>query len=139
MSPPEPGPAPVLDLDHLAEIREMPGMKGGSLLQEFVVLFMRDEPGRLAELKRLAQQGTERAEIKRLAHSLAGSCAMLGALQMQQAALAVQASAAAGAPAELSARLAAVDGAWQRLQEALARQGLWPAAQGAAGVSSTTT
>ena len=91
MSPAEPV---VLDLGHLDEIRAMPGMKGGSLLEEFVALFLRDEPPRLAELKALAREGTQRAEIKRLAHTLAGSCAMLGALDMQHAALAVQAAAA---------------------------------------------
>jgi HPt (histidine-containing phosphotransfer) domain-containing protein len=130
MREPEPPSADrvVLDLNHLAEIREMPGMKGGSLLQEFVALFLRDEPGQLAELTDLVRQGTQREEIKRLAHSLAGSCAMLGAIQMQHAALAVQAAAPTGSPAELSARLAAVDVAWERLQSALALHGLLPPA-----------
>ena len=125
MSPAEPV---VLDLGHLAEIRKMPGMKGGSLLQELIGLFLRDEPGRLAELKVLARDGSQRAEIKRLAHALAGGCAMLGAIQMQHTALALQAAAAAAAPAELSARLAAVDAAWTRLRAELGRHGLLPTA-----------
>ena len=116
----------VLDLGHVAEIRDMPGMKGGSLLHEFVALFQREEPGRLAELRRLTSAGQPREEIKRLAHSLAGSCAMLGALQMQQAALELQSVALAGSIPELAARMTAVDAASRRLQEALARHDLLP-------------
>ncbi len=111
-------PNAVLDLQHIEEIREMPGLKGGSLLTEFVALFMREEPARFVELARLAKT-KEYEEVKRLAHATAGSCAMLGALAMQHAALKLQAGAQAKSAEAISASLVGLDQEWVRLQAAL--------------------
>ena len=120
---PEPDATAALDLQHLAEIRDMPGMKGGSLLTEFVALFLREEPARFAELTRLAA-ARDYGELQRLAHASAGSCAMLGALAMQHAALTVQGAAQANAADAVAAALVKLDQEWARLQAALREQRL---------------
>jgi HPt (histidine-containing phosphotransfer) domain-containing protein len=123
--PPSAPDGEILDFGQLEEMRGMPGRHSASLLTEFVALFMREEPARIAELRRLAGIG-QWSELKRLAHSLAGSCAMLGAIEMQRAALKLQAAAGSGRPAEVALRLEGVEAAWKRVQETLARHGLLP-------------
>jgi HPt (histidine-containing phosphotransfer) domain-containing protein len=103
----------------------MPGRKGGSLLTEFIALFLRDEPARIAELARLVGE-RQNKEIARQAHMLAGSCAILGAIELQRSALELQAATRAGPPRDMAGHISQLKAAWIRLQSALASQGLLP-------------
>jgi len=115
--------AGVLDLPLLETMRSLPGRNGPSLLPELVALYLKEEPRRLAELALLVQ-GRRGDEVGRLAHTLAGSGANLGARQVQAVALALEQSALAGDWVEAEARLAALRQAGGRLRAALVEHGL---------------
>jgi len=113
---------PVLDLSLLGTMRQTPGNQGKTLLDDFVALFLRDEPRRIAELRKVAGSAPA-AELARLAHTVGGSCAMMGAKQMQQAALALEEAAKTGPADQLEPALARVDAAWAELRRALRAEG----------------
>lgn len=113
---------PVLDLSLLVTMRSTPGHQGKTLLDDFVALFLRDEPRRVAELRKLAGHSAP-AELARLAHTVGGSCAMMGAKQMQQAALGLEAAANTGVPGAVEAALDRIDTAWAALRTALQAEG----------------
>jgi two-component system sensor histidine kinase/response regulator len=112
----------VLDLALLQTMKDTPGHRGKTLLDDFVALFLRDEPGRVNELRALAAQRAP-GELARLAHTVGGSCAMMGAKQMQGAALALERAAHAGDWAEVDVAVAAIDAAWAKLCDALQVEG----------------
>jgi CheY-like chemotaxis protein len=115
-------PPPVLDLSLLGTMRLTPGHQGKTLLDDFVALFLRDEPRRIAELRKMAGSAPL-PELARLAHTVGGSCAMMGAKQMQHAALALEKVAKSGDPDQLAPALAQVDAAWAALREAMRAEG----------------
>jgi len=125
LAPPAPVPGtsfPVLDMSLLVTMRSTPGHQGKTLLDDFVALFLRDEPRRVAELRKLAGHSPP-AELARLAHTVGGSCAMMGAKQMQQAALGLEAAANSAAPGDVEAALDRIDTAWAALRTALQAEG----------------
>jgi HPt (histidine-containing phosphotransfer) domain-containing protein len=67
-------PAP-LDSDRIAQIRSI-GRDG--LLEEMVSLFLGETPGRLADIRRAAEDGDDQA-LRAAAHTLKGSALALGA------------------------------------------------------------
>jgi two-component system sensor histidine kinase/response regulator len=119
LSPPS---FPVLDISLLQTMRATPGQQGTTLLDDFVALFLRDEPRRVAELRQLAAQSPP-AELARMAHTVGGSCAMMGAKQMQQAALALEAAVNSGTPAAVALALDRIDTAWAALRDELRTEG----------------
>jgi CheY-like chemotaxis protein len=119
LSPPS---YPVLDMSLLQTMRATPGHQGTTLLDDFVALFLRDEPRRVAELRQRAGQSPP-AELARMAHTVGGSCAMMGAKQMQQAALALEAAANSGTPAAVAVALDRIDTAWAALRDQLRAEG----------------
>ncbi|MGH7996479.1 MAG: ATP-binding protein [Opitutaceae bacterium] len=110
---------PVLDYDQISTLRSLPGRSGGSLLPEVLDSFFREQTDRLRRLGELARDhsGELLAEI---GHSMAGSCAHLGAREMQAGALSLERHARAGAWGEVEGGLAALRRSWERLQTALA-------------------
>ena len=74
----------VLDPAQLAQLRELPGREGGTLLGDLIDLVLRDLP---PEIERLRTAVTDRAgnEVAQLAHRLAGSAANIGATGFRQA------------------------------------------------------
>jgi CheY-like chemotaxis protein len=116
------GEEPVLELGLLRTMRSAPGHHGQTLLDDFVALFLRDEPRRVSELRTLAAKRVP-AELARLAHTVGGSCAMMGAKQMQSAALALERAANSLEWTEVDAALGRIDTAWDSLRQALRAEG----------------
>jgi HPt (histidine-containing phosphotransfer) domain-containing protein len=117
--PPDPEAPVVLDRVHWETLR---GPKDEDLVASFMALFSRDEPARIAKLPQLAA-ARDGKELARCAHTVAGSCAMLGAREMQMAALGLERAAHNGEWDDVPARLAAVNEAWQRLLLVLKDEG----------------
>jgi two-component system sensor histidine kinase/response regulator len=115
---PEPALGDGLDPAHIAQLSALPGRHGPSLLPEVITLFRRDEAERMAALARLAaaQRGDELATA---AHTLAGSCANLGARALRVAAQELETAARAGDWTEVARHLSALQMAWPRLNAAL--------------------
>jgi HPt (histidine-containing phosphotransfer) domain-containing protein len=123
MPPPPPLPLSpqtpaVLDERQIASMRAAPGRQGQSLLAEFLALFQRQEPARVASLEELSK-ARNWTELARTAHVLGGSAAILGAIELQQAAAGLEQAATAADCAEVDRRLPEVSSAWSRLQARL--------------------
>jgi len=125
-APGENPPLPILDPDVVDEMFNLPGRTGPSLLREILAIFLQAEPSRIASLPRLAAL-REGDEVARQAHQLAGSCAVLGARELQAASLALENAALAGDWTGVGERLAALNRAWARLQAEFAHRKLLPA------------
>ncbi len=108
----------VLDPAHIAQLRALPGRHGLSLWPEVITLFRRDEAERMAALAQFAA-ARRGGELATAAHTLAGSCANLGAREARLAAQALEAAARAGEWTEVARLLAALQLAWPRLNAAL--------------------
>ncbi len=101
----------------------LPGRTGPSLFLEILAMFRKSEPARVAELPRLlAERRGE--ELERQAHQLAGSCAVIGAVQLQDAARALEGATRSGDWAAAAEKLAAVGRGWAALQAELAKRKL---------------
>jgi HPt (histidine-containing phosphotransfer) domain-containing protein len=108
----------VLDPRQVQSLQSIPGLNYGTLLGELAEMLRRAMPGRLAELARHAS--ARNAEVlASQAHALAGSCASIGGRQMQTAINALENAAAAGDWDQMPARVAMVQEAWNRLDQAL--------------------
>jgi HPt (histidine-containing phosphotransfer) domain-containing protein len=97
-----------------------------ALLQDLVRVFVEDAPGRGAAL-RAAAAARDAAQLERLAHSLKGSAAILGAARLQAARAALERAAQAGGAGPEPALLDGVDQALARVAEFFADPG-WTAA-----------
>lgn len=117
--PRQQGPPEVLDRAHWETLR---GPKDDPLVSKFMTLFARHEPPRVARLPKLAS-ARDGPALARDAHTLAGSCAMLGAREMQAAALALERAAQGECWEQVPGRLAEVNQAWGRLRAVLATEG----------------
>jgi HPt (histidine-containing phosphotransfer) domain-containing protein len=113
----------ILDLSVLGEMCSASGRLDDPMLVGLIALFLREETPRLTELERLAQERNGE-ELARTAHKLAGSCAVIGALQMYEAAQALERTADAGEWDEVASQLADVRAAWSRLLAVLAQHHL---------------
>jgi HPt (histidine-containing phosphotransfer) domain-containing protein len=117
------GPSPeaeVLDLRVLEEMGILPGSGPGSLPSEIITIFLREEEPRVEQLGRNLA-GRNGPDLAQAAHNVAGSCAILGARQVQAAAIALELAARAEDWAGAAIHLVALQGAWLRLQGALDR------------------
>jgi HPt (histidine-containing phosphotransfer) domain-containing protein len=126
MSQPKKDSEAVLDTQVLEEMCPEPGRLDDPVLLGLIALFLREEIPRLEILGRLARR-KDGPELARLAHKLAGSCAVIGARQTYRAAQAVEHAAEAEDWRDMAARMAALRAAWTRLQAALAHHKLLPA------------
>lgn len=124
MNPP-PDDLGILDPAVAESMFAMRSSGGGALLPEIVRLFAREEPPRIARLPLLAAE-RKSGDLAQAAHRLAGACAVLGARELQGAALALENAAAAGARAEIAQRLEDLGAAWGRLHAVLLERKLWP-------------
>jgi HPt (histidine-containing phosphotransfer) domain-containing protein len=106
----------TLDAEVIENVRALPGRHGGSLWPELLELFLREAPLRLDECARALAEGAP-GEAARVAHSLAGSCASVGAGSMRIAALAFE-RAALTVPAEAGTALGQLRLEWERTRTA---------------------
>jgi HPt (histidine-containing phosphotransfer) domain-containing protein len=113
----------VLDPQVVDDMFNLPGRTGPSLFLEILALFRNSEPARIADLPRLvaSRQGEE---LERQAHQLAGSCAVIGALQLQDKARALENATRTGDWAAVAEKLAAVNRGWAELGAELAKRKL---------------
>lgn len=109
----------VLDLGVLREMGVVSGVAPGPETEEIIAIFLREERPRLPQLEALFDQRSA-ADLERGAHSLAGSCAILGARQAQQVAIALEQAAKGADWNGVKALLAELREAWARLESALA-------------------
>jgi HPt (histidine-containing phosphotransfer) domain-containing protein len=116
----------VLDPRIVDDMFDLPGRTGPSLFVEILGLFLKAEPARIAGLASRAH-GRQGAELAHEAHQLAGSCAVIGATQLQGAARALEDAARANQWTAVAEKLAAVDRAWSALRVELAKRKLGPA------------
>ena len=114
-----PAQAWSVDPKMLAVIRDLPGVRGPSLLPEMVEAFIAAHSGSPEEMALMASRRAG-AELADAAHRLAGSCSNFGARQTQDAALAVERLAKDGDWTGVDAGLGALREALHRLQVALA-------------------
>jgi HPt (histidine-containing phosphotransfer) domain-containing protein len=94
---------PILNLDQVADLRAIDGGQGAAL-GRLVRKFVDSAPERVADIRRLAT-GAPAEDLARLAHSLKGSSANLGAARLSLLCARLEA-AAKGADATLARELA---------------------------------
>ncbi len=115
----------VLQAAQIEMLRELPGRKHPTLLQELIELFFEETPATLVTLRGMSDRREQSATAK-LAHRLAGSSADLGGGRMRQAALAVEVAAGLDEWAVMPDKLAALDREWRRMQDALQKLPIQP-------------
>jgi HPt (histidine-containing phosphotransfer) domain-containing protein len=123
----ERNPPEVLDLGVVESMFRLPGPDGQALATQIIGMFVRQEPARIAGLRALAARRNPE-DLGRAAHEVAGACAVIGAREMQMAALALENAARKQAWTEVHSRLQEIDAAWIRLQGELRARRIWPEA-----------
>jgi signal transduction histidine kinase/DNA-binding response OmpR family regulator len=112
-----PAPRPALDSGVLGELRTLttPGFVG-----EAMTMFLASATRSMDRLRGALQRG-DLAELERAAHSLRGSCAIIGARPMMELAAALEDRARAGEAGEPGA-LAALEAELVRVEQAIGRE-----------------
>jgi HPt (histidine-containing phosphotransfer) domain-containing protein len=95
---------PVVDLPTLERFRALQLAGEPSLVAELVTEFLRRAPLRLERMRKALATG-DRAVIALEAHTLVGSCGMLGAFRMRVRCRELEALALEGAPAATAAAI----------------------------------
>ncbi len=98
--------------------RLVPGRKHSRLIDDMMVLFLAGMPQELAKLRQLAEQKSKN-ELAMLAHSIAGTCANLGASAMRSSGLQLENAAREGHWTEVRGRLDALGRQWIETKLAL--------------------
>lgn len=97
-----------LDLQALRQLEGLPGEQGGDLVSELIAMFASTAPDALRRLRAAALgQGADDAE--RVAHSLKGSAAMLGATGISRLARMIEALARGGRTREIGPLVNRID------------------------------
>jgi len=73
---------PVIDSSLLESLRELQGDGEPDILNELIALFLSDVPSQLADLREASEAG-EAHSVERIAHTLKGSAANMGAMKMK--------------------------------------------------------
>jgi PAS domain S-box-containing protein len=107
---PDPGPDPAttsLDASTVAALRELADLSvdGAEQLRQLVELFLHDTASRLAEIVTASRDG-DHERIADLAHSLAGSCANLGAGELSDVCRGLEREARVGQVEAVESKLA---------------------------------
>ncbi len=114
-----PAEVPVLDLAVLRDMGIVPGPGAPPMPSDLVALFLREEQPRVERLAGLAAD-RKGLELAQAAHNVAGSCAILGARQVQAAAISLELASRAPDWPGVARHLAELQAAWVRLGAALA-------------------
>lgn len=111
---------PVLDSVQLDQLRQLRKPGGRSVAEEVAALFMREMPIRMSAMAELIA-GCRGPELARAAHTLAGSCASLGAKRMRELVAELESSANEQAWGRASDRFTALQRADSELRDELKR------------------
>jgi CheY-like chemotaxis protein len=103
----------VLNEPILASLRALTTREGGSLVEQLIGMYLRDEDRQLTHMARLVAL-RQAEELGNTAHSFGGNAACFGGLEVRQVALELEEQVRAGAWPD-------VDRQYQRLQQACAR------------------
>jgi len=114
-----PAEVPVLDLSVLRDMGIVPGPDAPAVPSDLVGLFLREERPRVERLAGLAAD-RKGLELAQAAHNVAGSCAILGARQVQAVAISLELAGRAPDWPGAAVHLAELHAAWARLEAALA-------------------
>lgn len=118
------GPSPeVFDLEALTTTRSLPGLGGGSLVQELVVAYLENEAGRREQIGRLAREQNA-AELAELAHAFGGEAAAFGGVKVRELALELEEAARQQDWADVERRRQDLELACTRLREEIDRLNL---------------
>ncbi|MBL9205963.1 MAG: PAS domain S-box protein [Opitutaceae bacterium] len=109
----------VLDTGLIEVMRSLPGRKGPFLLPELLEAFRRDEEPRFIQLGEALQQRDSRA-LADLCHTLAGSCAVIGAVELRGTLAGLEKAGRAGQWDAVLHQYEALQGARNRLHAAFA-------------------
>jgi PAS domain S-box-containing protein len=110
--------ARTIDQLMLSRLRDLDGQGGEGFFREIIELFLADAPRRLAKLEAAVRSGNA-AECARIAHSLKGSAANLGARGLAGACAALETLTEGGDLGEAPAAFALVRQRFERAREAL--------------------
>ncbi len=113
------GHAAVAPFDKSMALQRLGGDE--SLYQELVVMFHRDTPSLLAEIQS-AMEIRDAETLRRLAHSLKGSAAYVGAQEMSAAAYQLERLAAAASWSDIPAAWQELAKLWKQVQTWLESQ-----------------
>jgi len=113
----------ILDLDVLGEVCAVPGRYDDPVLVRLIALFLAEETARIALLGELAA-ARDRVELAKAAHKLAGSCAVIGAAALTDAAQRLDRGAGNSPWESVDAQLGVVNNAWGALLRVLSGMGL---------------
>lgn len=111
---------PVIDPVHLAQLQQLRKPGGKSVAEEIAGLFVREMPMRLHAMSDLIA-ACRGPELGRAAHTLAGSCASMGAKRMRELVSDLEEAAGQGEWERVSARFASIQSADVELREELSR------------------
>jgi HPt (histidine-containing phosphotransfer) domain-containing protein len=113
-----PEPQPVLDPTPLRSLRALETVAGPGFLEDVVGTFLESVPRSLTALRDAATRG-DSAAVERLAHSLRGSCGIVGARRLASRAASIE--RAAWAPEDEAAEdFRGLDAEWNAVESALA-------------------
>ena len=109
---------PAVDPEVVAALRDIPGSRNRSLLDEMIELFSEDSATRVASMRAaLAERDAD--GLAELAHSLKGSCSNFGAHELERLCKELQIGSVAGELGRAGELVAAVDRELERVLAAL--------------------
>jgi PAS domain S-box-containing protein len=112
---------PVLDDKHIEQLRALKNPNGrGTLAHEIAAMFFKELPTRVGAIRDFAERH-QGEELSRIAHTLAGSCASLGAKRLRQVLVDLETAAKQGSWERIPERLHAVSGGVAELKNELSR------------------
>lgn len=109
----------IIDAEAIANLRALNPGDGDEFLREIVGIFLEDTPQRLTELDESLAAG-DAPKFVRAAHSIKGSSANLGALQLRSAAERLEQHAKTQGLGDVAALVTAVKAEFARAQRELA-------------------
>jgi PAS domain S-box-containing protein len=116
----------VLSRVQVDQLRDLPGRKYQTLMQDAAEIFLVEAPAALSRITDLIRTG-ELTAVAQMAHRLGGTVANLGGSRMFGAARAIEEAAEAGNDDGLEEKMNRLSHEWDRVREALEK--LFPATQ----------
>lgn len=111
-------PASIIDPEAIENLRALGDEGDDTFLREIITIYLEDVPQRLVDLKN-ARSGDDRALYVRSAHTIKGSSANVGAIEMRLLSEKLEHRAKAEALNTLDPQLGELDAAFARAKQAL--------------------
>jgi len=108
----------VLDESRLTVLRDVQGEDGRPFLFEFIELFEADARQRLEQLRSLISTGALEG-LRRMAHTLKGSCRNIGAMAMAEACLKLEKAGDHCDAGDAAAMVTEIEAEYERVRQRL--------------------